>query len=425
MAKISLEEATLKALYDELDDSKEVSNVDGIIDDVLVITDPEVTGDEYDEIIERAQEIIEGTPEGDIPLDEDFLGQYAQTCPLCGATFVNDEILEPGATCPICLEVPEAFIMKGKLEAEDKVAEDNGLIDSEEEENNEMESEESIEIADEDIFEDHDEDIAALEKELASEVIRETDNKLEEAKDIIDEDIDWETKGKENDEIELPSTQEGTAEQEIEDMLDRAEKRSLEETTAEEVIDIHTRIENAETIEEVLDIIHTIEDNALETEAILAYEQCLEDEDDLDTVKDFIIATIEDNAKYEEPLEEDKSALEKSMDALDEIEVLANGDEELLKLGQEMGLADFKQYLQDREVKEEAVTIEGLEGVATQEDIADLEAVGDALNKIWDAIVGGESDFLNVNYREEISNICDQFDAILQAAKDTIKDIEE
>ena len=146
MAKMSLEEATLKALYDELDDSKEVSNVDGIIDDVLIITDPEVTGDEYDEIIERAQEIVDETPEGDIPLDEDFLGQYAQTCPLCGATFVNEEILEPGATCPICLEVPEAFIMKGKLEAEDKVAEDNGLINSEETENNEMESEEPAKV---------------------------------------------------------------------------------------------------------------------------------------------------------------------------------------------------------------------------------------------------------------------------------------
>ena len=208
-------------------------------------------------------------------------------------------------------------------------------------------------------------------------------------------------------------------------MLDRAEKRSLEETTEIEVEDIHTQIENAETIEEILDIIHTIEDNDLETQALLAYEQCIEDEDDLDTVKDFVIVTIEDNAKYEESLEEDKSALEKSMDALDEIEALANGDEELLKLGQEMGLADFKKYLQDKEVKEEAITIEGLEGKATLEDIADLEAAGDALNRIWDAIVGGESDFLNMNYRDEISSICDQFDAILQAAKDTIKDIEE
>ena len=63
--------------------------------------------------------------------------------------------------------------------------------------------------------------------------------------------------------------------------------------------------------------------------------------------------------------------------------------------------------------------------LAPLEDIEDLVAAGNALNKIWDAIVGGESDFLNINYRDEMSNICDQFDAILQAAKDSRKNIEE
>ena len=42
MSKMNLEEATLKALYDELDDSKQVNDVNGIIDGVLVVTDPEV-----------------------------------------------------------------------------------------------------------------------------------------------------------------------------------------------------------------------------------------------------------------------------------------------------------------------------------------------------------------------------------------------
>ena len=187
MSKMNLEEATLKALYDELDDSKHVNDVNGIIDGVLVVTDPEVNTEQYDEIVERAQEIIEDTPEGNIPLDDEFLGQYAQTCPLCGATFVTDDILEPGATCPICLEVPEAFVMKGKLEAEDQVAKDNGIIDNDEEEHNNLITPGTQEYVDDNESEDNmednesEDDTSELEKDVASLQINQG-NKLEESK---------------------------------------------------------------------------------------------------------------------------------------------------------------------------------------------------------------------------------------------------
>ena len=127
--KMNLQEATIKALYDGLKDDTEVEDVEGLIDDVLVVTDPEITTDEYNEVIERAEEIVEETPEGDIPLDPTYLGEYLQTCPICGASFVEDHILEPGTACPVCYETPEAFVMVGKLQAEEEVAEDNGLVD--------------------------------------------------------------------------------------------------------------------------------------------------------------------------------------------------------------------------------------------------------------------------------------------------------
>ena len=181
MSKMNLEEATLKALYDELDDSKQVNDVNGIIDGVLVVTDPEVNTEQYDEIVERAQEIIEDTPEGNIPLDDEFLGQYAQTCPLCGATFVTDDILEPGATCPICLEVPEAFVMKGKLEAEDQVAKDNGIIDNDEEEHNNLITPGTQEYVDDVDDVEVEDDTSELEKDVASLQMNQG-NKLEESK---------------------------------------------------------------------------------------------------------------------------------------------------------------------------------------------------------------------------------------------------
>ena len=92
--KLNLQEATIKALYGELEDDG-IRDVEGVVDDVLVITDPEITKDEYEEVIERAQEIVEDTPEGDIPFDEEYVGQYLQTCPICGNSFVEDHLLEP------------------------------------------------------------------------------------------------------------------------------------------------------------------------------------------------------------------------------------------------------------------------------------------------------------------------------------------
>ena len=628
MSKMNLEEATLKALYDELDDSKQVNDVNGIIDGVLVVTDPEVNTEQYDEIVERAQEIIEDTPEGNIPLDDEFLGQYAQTCPLCGATFVTDDILEPGATCPICLEVPEAFVMKGKLEAEDQVAKDNGIIDNDEEEHNNLITPGTQEYVEDNESEDNmednesEDDTLELEKDVAS-LQMNPGNKLEESKteeiEYLDESIDEEADyiqrclnaakekfgrdltseeidlikniapimrpknesveehnlskdlfgdeainrniqrvkdfekhlqyvkdimagktvvdDKYNEEIDLQTAKKwlkddyvyikgllsfspeeideklaqdlpeifgnnssesteikeeaklietgewddtdedmaswledmknlveyiadgingkvesvqgfdkyqgpyaiidtpkhgqvefwfdpedgngttlianmsnldkgylkGDADYFIEilnnDNIDEKEiitenllaesyttsnhfNKVQESISENEVIQLHNNIENAEDMDEIQSLIYSISDGVLEDEVQKAYDQCVIDGDSLDFVKDFIISTLEDNAEYEE-------------DELDESKKV-----------------------------EEDIT-EGDENKASLEDIEDLEAAGDALNRIWDAIVGGESDFLNINYRDEISSICDQFDAILQAAKDSRKDIEE
>ena len=90
-----LNETTLKNVADKLDNDTEIKDIDGVVADVLVVTDPEISKDEYEDVIERAQEIIEDTPEGDLPFDEDYLGEYVQTCPICGSSFIEDHLLEP------------------------------------------------------------------------------------------------------------------------------------------------------------------------------------------------------------------------------------------------------------------------------------------------------------------------------------------
>ena len=180
--KMTLEEATLKTLYDQLDDSKDAEDVEGLIDNVLVVTDPKINSEEYEELIDRAQEIVEDTPEGEIPFDEEWEGQYLQTCPICGATFVTDEILEPGAICPVCTQVPEAFVMVGRVETDEQVAKENN-IDMESENEEDMEGTEFKP----ETFEDEDVEEPEEERIEASEEIKTADNKLQENKEIIAE----------------------------------------------------------------------------------------------------------------------------------------------------------------------------------------------------------------------------------------------
>lgn len=197
--KISLEEATLQALADEansipskdIEEIEEPDEAEGIMDGIIVVTDPETDTKDYEEIIEKAQDIMENTPEGEIPFDEEYLGQYMMTCPLCGTTFIEPEILEPGATCPVCLDTPESFIVVGKVEGNDEVNEDmeevqepdalpNLNIEDEEEPLPEepLNNEEDIDIEEESELE---RDTAS--KEVPQGNILTEDNKLTESKD--------------------------------------------------------------------------------------------------------------------------------------------------------------------------------------------------------------------------------------------------
>lgn len=178
---MNLTEATIKALYDGLTDDVQPNGVDGIVSDVLVITDPEITTEEYDELIERAQELVDETPEGDIPFMDDYLGNYLQICPICGATFAEDHLLEPGASCPVCLEQPESFVMVGKIETEDDVAIDNGLEDEIDEE---FEKEFTFNRPEEDVEEDVEETPDAIVGEESEE--EKEDNRL---KDVASKQI--------------------------------------------------------------------------------------------------------------------------------------------------------------------------------------------------------------------------------------------
>jgi acylphosphatase len=77
-------------------------------------------------------------------------------------------------------------------------------------------------------------------------------------------------------------------------------KQKIEEAEINEVERVHETIENAETEAEVKEAILSISDNRLESEVLSAFNQCIQDGDDLDALKGHVLATLEDNATYNE-----------------------------------------------------------------------------------------------------------------------------
>lgn len=117
-----------------------------------------------------------------------------------------------------------------------------------------------------------------------------------------------------------------------------------------EIIDM---MSNAESYDELYTAAGLIKDEKLRTDVETLIGQCEDDGDDVETAYSVVTSDLLDNKTDE--LNEDKSELDKSVSALDEIDRLANGDEKLAKLGRELGLKDFKKYLKDNNLLKESV----------------------------------------------------------------------
>lgn len=120
-------------------------DVDGIADGILVITDPEITSEEFDEVADELQGIVDKSDAGELPFTDKYKGDYILSCPICGGTFVNDTLLDSGEdVCPICCKVPDAFVVSGKIEDAGNAVEKEEVQDDIEQEENTDEPENDI-----------------------------------------------------------------------------------------------------------------------------------------------------------------------------------------------------------------------------------------------------------------------------------------
>lgn len=142
----SLQESKKLRLNEDIDLDKDETEepAEGTVNDVVAVVDPDISSDDYEKVIQNAEETIDQTPNGEQPTDEQYVGQNIYTCPICGNAFFTEVELDKGDACPVCSEVPEAFIFNGKVEG-DLTDEDEELVDNLEDnlDDNEEASEES------------------------------------------------------------------------------------------------------------------------------------------------------------------------------------------------------------------------------------------------------------------------------------------
>lgn len=118
-------------LIDPVDDVDEIDDtMDDIADDIVVVVDPEVSEDDIDAAGAEAQDIIDSTPDGEIPMTDEYVGDYTYTCPICGNTFFSEIEMNDGDECPVCGDFPNGYVLVGAVESpEEATAEDDEGLD--------------------------------------------------------------------------------------------------------------------------------------------------------------------------------------------------------------------------------------------------------------------------------------------------------
>jgi len=132
-------------------DSEVDDTMDDIEDDIVVVTDPELDPEDIDGVASDMQEIIDDTPDGEVPEIDDYIGDYTYTCPICGNTFFSEVEMHDGDECPVCGDFPNGYVLVGEIASTDDT-EDGEDLDDESDvddfDDTEISEEEDLEVDD-------------------------------------------------------------------------------------------------------------------------------------------------------------------------------------------------------------------------------------------------------------------------------------
>ena len=135
---------------DEFDDAEEEvvddEVMDDVADDIMVVIDPEIDASEIDTVADELQDIVDETPEGEVPTTDEYIGDDTYACPICGSTFFSETEMGEGDECPVCGGTPDGFVAVGEIapiddavEGEDDVEIDDIDVDFGEEDGGDLE----------------------------------------------------------------------------------------------------------------------------------------------------------------------------------------------------------------------------------------------------------------------------------------------
>lgn len=148
-SKAALKEAAETQLFTGcfLKESVEEKDVaEDIIDNIVVVTDPDKSVEDLEDRADDIQDAIEGSPEGEAAFSDEYVGDKVYACPICGESFFAEDDYAEGDMCPICKAEPtDGFLLQGIVSA----------IEPEEEEvEDEVTSEDEVTVADEESVEE-------------------------------------------------------------------------------------------------------------------------------------------------------------------------------------------------------------------------------------------------------------------------------
>ena len=161
-----------------LRESIEDDVIEDVIDNIVVVTDPDKSVEDLEDRADDIQDAIEGSPEGEAAFSDEYVGDKVYACPICGESFFADEEYVEGDMCPVCKAEPtDGFLLQGVVsavepEVEEKPSEEEVIEEPEVEEPVEGEEipaeEEEVELADDD-----EEEVAeeSYNKEAAKDVV--------------------------------------------------------------------------------------------------------------------------------------------------------------------------------------------------------------------------------------------------------------
>ena len=105
---------------------------DDILDNIVVVTDPDKTVDDLEVRADEIQDAIDGTPEGEAAFSDEYVGDKVYACPVCGESFFADEDYVEGDMCPICKAEPQdGFLAQGvvaPVQPEEEIIDDTEAV---------------------------------------------------------------------------------------------------------------------------------------------------------------------------------------------------------------------------------------------------------------------------------------------------------